>query len=223
MFRSRGPTNWNGIVTGVIEFFRRAPGCPARLGILSGTFNPPTRAHLALAGAALGEVDEVLFVLPRVFPHKQYEGAPFAKRIAMLRAAVSGEPRFSIASTDGGLFIEIAEECRTEYPDAHLIFLCGRDAAERIVNWNYGRPDAFAGMLEVFELLVAARGGEYSPPPEFAGRIRPLPLPESCEDISATEVRSRIAAGIEWEHLIPPQIAGMVRDIYGARPTQAGV
>ena len=56
----------------MIEFFRRAEGRPRRLGILPGTFNPPTRAHVALAEAALGEVDEALFVLPRSFPHKEY-------------------------------------------------------------------------------------------------------------------------------------------------------
>src|SRR5438105_1593079 len=89
----------------MIEFFRRAPVLPRRLGILPGTFNPPTRAHLALARAAEAQVDEVLFVLPREFPHKAYEGASFEERIEMLRLAVDGEPRFSIASTDAGLFI----------------------------------------------------------------------------------------------------------------------
>src|SRR4051794_31945900 len=127
----------------MIEFFRRAAGASRRLGILPGTFNPPTRAHMALAGAALAQVDEVLFVLPREFPHKVYEGASFAERIEMLQLAAADEPHFSIASTGGGLFIEIARECRDAYSDAALCFLCGRDAAERIVNWDYGDPQAF--------------------------------------------------------------------------------
>src|SRR5437764_13792105 len=107
---------------------QRANVVPVRLGILPGTFNPPTRAHLALAEAALKHVDEVLFVLPREFPHKVYEGASFDERMEMLRAAAD-QPRFSIASTGGGLFIEIARECRETYGDAALCFLCGRDAA----------------------------------------------------------------------------------------------
>src|SRR5690242_17748537 len=112
----------------MIEFFRRAPGVPQRLGILPGTFNPPTRAHLALALAAEAQVDEVLFVLPREFPHKAYKGASFEQRIEMLRLAAASEPRFSIASTGGGLFIDIARECRDVYGDVALSFLCGRDA-----------------------------------------------------------------------------------------------
>jgi len=198
----------------VIEFFRRARRQPRRLGILSGTFNPPTRAHVALARAALAEVDEVLFVLPRVFPHKEYEGASFEQRIAMLSRVAEDEPRFSVAATDRGLFIEIAEECRAEYPEAELIFLCGRDAAERIVNWDYGRSGAFAGMLEVFELRVAARAGEYIPPPEFARRIHTLPVDACYDDISGTEVRQRTASGRAWEHLVPAGIVSMVRRIY---------
>src|ERR1700704_422903 len=63
-----------------LEFFRRAAGQPARLGILPAAFNPPTRAHLALAQSALATVDEVLFVLPRAFPHKPYEDATFDQR-----------------------------------------------------------------------------------------------------------------------------------------------
>ena len=56
-------------------------------------------------------------------------------------------------------------ECREAYgADVRLSFLCGRDAAERIANWDYGRPGAFLEMLRQFDILVAARAGEYCPP-----------------------------------------------------------
>src|ERR1039457_6424431 len=98
-----------------MEFFRRAPGRPARLGVFPGTFNPVTVAHMALAGAALSSVDEVVFALPREFPHKPYSGATFTERIEMLAAAIADQPAFSLASTEGGLFAEIAVECRQAY------------------------------------------------------------------------------------------------------------
>ena len=148
-----------------MEFFRRAPGAPSRLGILPGAFNPPTLAHLALARAALGRLDEVVFVLPRVFPHKDFDGPGFDLRIQMLLAATANQPRFSVASTQGGLFLEIARECRALYgPRPELWFVCGSDAAERIVNWDYGQPGAFQRQLEEFGLLVASRLGGYQPP-----------------------------------------------------------
>ena len=199
-----------------MEFYRRAPNPPARLGVFPGAFNPVTIAHLALARAALGRVDEVVFVIPREFPHKGYSGASFPARLEMLGAAIAGEPAFSLASSDGGLFIEIAEECRQSYPDGvRLAFLCGRDAAERIVNWDYGRPDAFAAMLQRFSLIVAARGGEYQPPPQFRDAIECLDLGAEYRDVSATEVRRRIACGEPWEGLVPPAVREHARRIYG--------
>jgi nicotinate (nicotinamide) nucleotide adenylyltransferase len=197
-----------------MEFFLRSRGLPRRLGIFPGTFNPPTRAHLALARAALACVDEVVFVLPRVFPHKDYEGATFEQRVGMLRAALAGESRFSIASTDQGLFIDIAKECRAKYGDVALAFLCGRDAAERIVNWDYGRPGAIDEMLEVFSLLVASREGDYTPPPRFVHRVSALPLDEPLDEVSATDVRTRIRERRPWEHLVPEQVRDQVRAIY---------
>jgi nicotinate-nucleotide adenylyltransferase len=201
-----------------MDFVLRADGRPCRLGILPGTFNPVTVAHVALGRAALNLVDEVLFALPRALPHKEYTGASFVQRLEMLHTALRGQPGFSIAATGGGLFVEIAEECRVEYgPDVRLTFLCGRDAAERIAGWDYGREGAFAQMLRRFDLLVAARRGEYAPAPEFHHLIRALPLPDSLDQISATEVRERMARGEMWEHLVPGAIVGMVREIYGPR------
>src|SRR5437773_2599878 len=125
-----------------MDFYFRATGTPARLAILPGAFNPPTRAHLAMAESALAVVDEVLFVLPRAFPHKRYTGAGFEHRVELLQAALAGAPHFSLAASDRGLFIDMAREARVDYGAAtELFILCGRDAAERIVNWDYGGGD----------------------------------------------------------------------------------
>jgi nicotinate (nicotinamide) nucleotide adenylyltransferase len=201
--------------TVALEFFRRAAGQPARLGILPAAFNPPTRAHLTLAQSALATVDEVLFVLPRNFPHKSYEDATFDQRVQMLMAATASEPRYSIAASDRGLFIEIAAECREKYSKVgQLLFICGRDAAERIVAWDYGEPDAFRRMLDHFELLVAARHGEYEPPAEIRDRVHALDVPGEIDAISATEVRDRLRRGAPWEHLVPAEIVPLVREFY---------
>ena len=198
-----------------MQFFERAKGAPSRLGILPGTFNPVTLAHLALAHAALGAVDEVVFILPREFPHKPYSGATFEQRVGMLRTLLHPGAPLSIAASEGGLFVEIASECRAAYgPDTRLTFLCGRDAAERIAAWDYGEPGAFAAMLRQFDLLVAARAGQYHPPAEWSGAIGNLELPASFDHVSATEVRERIARGEPWQHLVPAAIHHQVREIY---------
>jgi nicotinate-nucleotide adenylyltransferase len=181
-----------------------------RIGVLPGTFNPPTHAHLALAEAALPHVDRVVFVLPEVLPHKDYSGVSFEDRLALLRAVAT--PPFEVAVTKGGLFIDIARSFDQQHQP---VFLCGRDAAERIVNWDYGDPAAFLRMLDEFEMLVASRNGDYEPPAHMAHRIRPLALSADCNDISATEVRNRIRAGRPWEHLVPHAIHNRVKQLYG--------
>jgi nicotinate (nicotinamide) nucleotide adenylyltransferase len=198
-----------------MEFLHRAPSHPTRLAVFPGAFNPPTTAHLALAHAALSQADEVVLVLPRLFPHKPYHGAPFEERVEMLREAVRSLPSLSVAVSDGGLFIEIAAECRAAYAGPlQLSFLCGRDAAERIAAWDYGRPGAFPEMLRHFDLLVAARQGEYEPPPALRAAIRRIEVAGEFNDISASDVRRRISLGEPWEHLVPPEIHSRVRKIY---------
>ena len=120
----------------------------------------------------------------------------------MLEAAAP-DTGFEVRVTEGGLFIEIARELKRE-SDGELWFICGRDAAERIVEWDYGHPQAIHHMLDEFGLLVAERQGRYEPRPELAHRIRHLQVSPEIGEISSTEVRSRIARGERWEHLVPP-------------------
>lgn len=197
-----------------MHFYRRATARPKNLGVLAGSFNPPTVAHLALAEAAGSWVDELLWVAPGAFPHKHYFGATLEQRLEMLGAMqLTGSS--SIATTEAGLFVDIARECGAEYdPDVRLYFLCGRDAAERVLTWDYGRPGVVEEMLREFELLVAARGGRFHPPAALHARIHALAISGEHDSVSSTEVRERIARGRPWEHLVPESIVERVREIY---------
>ncbi|MGI8741679.1 MAG: nicotinate-nicotinamide nucleotide adenylyltransferase [Bryobacteraceae bacterium] len=194
-----------------MKFYRGSGPSPARLGILAGSFNPPTIAHRELARAARRQVDAVLCVLPRRFPHKEYFGATLEQRLEMLGALNLG----GIATSDGSLYIEIARECRLHYgPSTDICVLCGTDAAERILTWDYGRPGVAEEMLSEFELLVAPRGRAFEPPAEFRDRIAPLHLAGNFHPISSSEVRERIRTKEPWEHLVPAEIVEKVRRIY---------
>jgi nicotinate (nicotinamide) nucleotide adenylyltransferase len=181
-----------------------------KIGILAGAFNPVTRAHLALADAARAHVDEIVFAIPRVFPHKEFEGAGLDDRVAMIRRASPHR----IAITEGGLLIEIAREIQQANPDAEIHLICGRDAAERIVEWKYDDPRTLDQMFEEVRLLVASRQGSYLPPAKLRHRICELDVPGEFDDVSSSEVRRRINSGEPWEHLVPEAIVEMVRGIY---------
>lgn len=198
-----------------MRFYQRS-GLPARIvAAFPGSYHPITVAHLAVARAALRIVDEVVFVMPQQFPHKVYERVGLTERMELVQRAVQVEPHFSAAVTTGGLFIDVARECRAEYgAGAEIYVLCGADAAERIVNWDYGPQASFERMLDEFQMLVAARGSTYQPPKHLAGRIHPLPLDAGWSDVSATEVRRRITEGADWKHLVPESIQKQVERHY---------
>ncbi len=197
-----------------MEFYRRSSHNTKSIGILAGSFNPPTVAHLELARAAKARVDEILCVVPRVFPHKEYFGATLEQRMEMLDAMGLPGP-YSIAATEQGLFIDIARACRPHYDaETKLYFVCGRDAAERILDWDYGEPGVVESMMREFELFVAARGGRLRPPDEFQHRMHELVIQGEHDEVSSSEVRVRIAHGEPWEHLVPGSIIERVREIY---------
>ena len=201
-----------------MRFYSRAPDRPGRLAILAGSFNPPTNAHVELVYAAGYHVDEVLCVVPAVLPHKEYFGATLEQRMEMIWWACAAQHSpFSVATSEGGLFLDIARECREAYGNStKLLFLCGRDAAERVIKWNYGRQGVAQEMLREFELMVAPRDGEFTPPQDLAARIHTLALHRGQDNVSSTEVRDRITRGEPWEHLVPDAIVDHVREIYPA-------
>jgi nicotinate-nucleotide adenylyltransferase len=198
-----------------IHFFQGATLHSGRLGIFPGAFNPVTRAHLAVARAAREQhhLDQVVLLLPRNFPHKEYDGTTLAERVALLEAATGHDPVLAIASSQGGLFIEIAREFRAACGVVVAIYLlCGRDAAERIVHWDYGEGPPFAQQLEEFQMLVASREGEYTAPPEFAPHIHRIRMPPAYDEVSSSAVRKAIEQRSDWESLVPAAVAMQIRE-----------
>lgn len=169
---------------------------------------------MAMAEAALQVVDHVLLVLPRTLPHKQYDGVSFDQRLSMLQTVAACREGTTVAVSERGLYFEIAEEAQEVFPSAELHLLCGRDAAERMVGWDYGEPGVADRMLQRFQLLVAPRQGAFEPPPNIEYAVSHLRNVEFNE-CSATLVRARIKAGENWRELVPDEIADLVRRWYG--------
>ena len=205
-----------------LEFVYRDARDPAgvavrRAALFPGSWNPPTIAHAAIAEAARAWADEVVWVLPAAMPHKPWDGASFEDRRRMIEHMARSAAGFSATVSQGGLYAEIAREAREFFaPGTEIALVLGRDAAERIANWDYGPedPEVFEKLVAVHPLLVAARAGEYEPAERHRGRIVTLPFP-AHDDVSSSEVRRRMAAGEPWRHLVPPAIAPLVGGIYG--------
>ena len=196
-----------------MEFRRRQIKSNGRRVVLvPGSYNPPTHAHRALLEAALERADEAVALLPLAFPHKSYDGVLLEDRIRMLEQ-MSPEP-YSIATSSGGLFLEMCDEFQREAGPAEVYIACGRDAAERILEWDYADPDSLDRMFASFQLLVAARQGEFDPPARFATRIHALGIGAEYDGVSSTAVRQRIRTGGEWRHLVPDLVEPLVERLY---------
>jgi len=74
-----------------------------RVGLLGGTFDPVHNAHIALAHAALSDlVLERVLWLPAGQPWQKVGRVmvPAEHRVAMVRLAIAGEPRFAIDESE---------------------------------------------------------------------------------------------------------------------------
>ncbi len=207
-----------------MKFLRSPRQSAGRVAMFAGAFHPPTLAHVALAEAALQHVDEIVWVMPRAFPHKSYDGVSCQERLDLLLGATS----HPVALAEENYFFAMAEELSRDLPGRAVHLLAGEDGAQRLFDWDYGLgPEAKAAFLrqglERFPLLTARRGRQWRPPEDLAGQVAWLDLPPEANCLSSTLVRDLLRQGGPWRRHVPAAIADRVAEIYGAEIYGTGV
>jgi hypothetical protein len=160
------------------------------VGCYPGSFNPPTIAHLAVAGAArqqagLDRVDLVLSV--DALGKSSSEGPPVDRRRTVLEAVASSRPWLSVVVTDARLVADIAA--------GYDAVVLGADKWAQILDpaWYGGstaaRDEALARLPRV---LVAPRAGDHPPGVEL------LDLPAALHEVSASAFRSGHPHAAGW-------------------------
>jgi nicotinate-nucleotide adenylyltransferase len=180
-----------------------------RFGLFGGTFDPPHNAHVALARAAMGEFQlDALHWIPAGQPwQKTRTITSAAHREAMVRAAIEGEPRFVLdrieLEREGPSYtLDTVRALRSQQPDAQLFLIIGADQYAGLHTWQHWQE-----LLGLVTLAVANRPGLMPPVNAEVLRTphRVVPLP--MQDISATDIRSRVARGLPIDSLVPPAVA----------------
>jgi nicotinate-nucleotide adenylyltransferase len=73
------------------------------IGILGGTFDPPHKAHIAMARAVLNHLplEQVLFMPAPWPPHKDADDlTPYDRRKTMVELAISGEAGMELSPAE---------------------------------------------------------------------------------------------------------------------------
>jgi len=202
------------------------PSPGARLGLLAGSFNPPTLAHqtLATAGLEAGVLDHAWYTLStRTVDKEVVTGAGLEDRLLLLDLLVAADARLGVLLLNRGLYVDQARLVRAAYPLlGDLVFLVGFDKIVQIFDPRY-YDDRDAALEQLFALatfLVAPRGADEAPAlaallerPEnrrFAGAVRPLDLPPALREVASSTVRLDLASGIPLEQVVPPEVTAFV-------------
>ncbi len=172
---------------------------PKRIGVFGGAFDPPHNGHLALAQAAVVQLQlDALHIIPTGQAwHKVRSLTAPVHRLAMARlafeclaqAVIDGR---ELARPGPTYTIDTLQELRLLYPDGELFLMLGLDQALALQTWHRWREIA-----QLATICVAARadnaggiGTLDSILPLFPG-LKRLDMPSIA--ISATDIRSRLA------------------------------
>jgi nicotinate-nucleotide adenylyltransferase len=195
-----------------------SPQRSRRIAVFGGAFDPPHAAHVALARAALAElqVDELRVIPTGQAWHKARPLSPAPHRLAMARLAFADLPQVVVDAREieragPSYTVDSLRELKHEWPDAELFLLLGEDQARALPSWQ-----AWQEILQTAIICVADRGdgaetqAQFSAPKPYESRFRRLPMP--ALPVSATEIRSRIAAHQALGPLVFEPVARYIED-----------
>lgn len=207
--------------------------------IYGGTFDPFHNGHLAIARLAGAALSVPVTLVPAADPpHRPPPGANAQQRLAMLEAAVAGDPglrvdRRELDRPGPSYTVDTLRSVRAELGgQTPLALLLGADSFLGLPTWH-----AWEELFELTHCIVADRSGSLlgQLPPALAARAasrwadgadclkhspagRVLLLHQPLQSESASEVRQRIASGASWQGLVPPPVAAFIagHGLYGA-------
>ncbi|WP_322797169.1 nicotinate-nucleotide adenylyltransferase [Tepidiforma sp.] len=191
-----------------------------RVAVLGGTFDPPHLGHLVLGECARWQFDceRVLFVPAgdpyrktgtgtaenaRVAPSERRQVTPGPVRLALVEAAVAGNPAFvadgrEVRRPGPSYTVDTLEELHREGLD-DLVLVVGSDAAADLPNWREpGR------IRELARVVVAEKPGTPVP----AG-FEVVEMPRM--GVSSTLVRAWVREGRPIRYLVPEGVEAIIR------------
>jgi nicotinate-nucleotide adenylyltransferase len=121
----------------------------------------------------------------------------------MIKAAIENEPGFAVDDCElrrppPSYMIDTVEQIRQHKTDAMIYCLIGEDNVDKLAKWR-----RFADLEKMVRFVVLDRSGQQ---PRHA-----YPVIRRKIDISATEIRKRVATGRSIRYFVPPAVDEIIR------------
>jgi len=192
-----------------------------KIGLFGGSFNPPHRAHRALAQLAVEQLalDE-LIVMPAGQPWQKAGTAlaPAEHRLAMARLLLQGLPGVRVSAweteqAEASTSIATLAHLQAVHPEAEWFLVIGQDQYEKFSSWK-----RWPELLQRCTLAVAGRAGQPPRPDPALPSHRSVLLALPADRISATALRADCARGADISPMVGPEVAGYIahHHLYGA-------
>ena len=206
------------------------------MGVFGGTFDPIHLGHLRTVAAVKHylAMQRVLFVPASMPPLRDPPAAAPHQRLEMVRIAVQNVAGFELDAREvtrsGPSYTVLTlEELRSEYPGVPLCLILGLDAFLKLPQWHRWRE-----LLGLAHVALMQRPGWQMPEDplpdwwsralidhprqmssEPAGRILPVDVP--AVDISSTDLRDRLRAGLPVADHLPDRVQQYIKEnrLYG--------
>jgi len=197
--------------------------------LFGGTFDPIHKGHLAVAQAAVEQLDteRLIFVPAHRSPHKTDTSASGCHRLEMIRRAIVGCDRLDVSDcelerTGPSYTLDTVRHFQRRFDGGvDLVWLIGADQLASLEQWY--RIDE---LLEACRIAVMHRGG--CPPPDFErfkgiftepqlAALKENVMATPLVDISSTDIRRRLAAGDSCPDVLPDPVVRYIRThhLYG--------
>lgn len=180
--------------------------------MFGGTFDPVHVGHLVAAAHArlLLGLDRVLFVVAnRPWQKADRAVTPAEQRLAMVEAAVAGVAGLEASRVEldrGGdsYTADTLVALAAEDPGCELFLIVGADVAAELATWRQVEV-----ARDLATLAVVSRPGVPDVDPGPGWQVARVDIPHL--DVSASDLRRRIAAGLPVEHLVPAPVFDYIR------------
>ena len=176
-----------------------------KTALYGGSFDPIHHGHLILAREAMEQLalDRVVFIPAAISPFKlEAQPASAEIRVEMVRAAIADEPRFECDDSEihreGPSFtVDTVEAWRRRAPEDELFYFIGQDNVRDLPKWR-----RWEELREMVQFVVFERDAT-APPHSFPRVGRRF-------DVSATEIRKRVAEHRSIRYLVPEAVRSII-------------